>query len=512
MKTLNLRPLVRAIFGTRLSNRELGRQHGVAHNTVARYKELINSNHYQLETLMAMGEEELQALFGKRKTGSTHFRQPDFAHIDKELERPGVTQQLLWVEYKQQDPDTGYEISRFNDLYLQWKKKQRYSMRLEYAPGERGWVDFSGTRMEWVDPDTGEVHPMELFIATTGTSGLLYVLAVPSQKTEHWIYAHVNWFEFLGGVPETVVPDNLKAAVIKAGSEPVLNRAYEDMAEHYNTHILAARSRRPKDKALVEGAVLIFKRWGIAKLRNRVFHSAAELNAAIAECVEVINNRRMRRYKQTRRERFEALDRPALLPLPARYEYCDWISSVRVPHDYHVNVKGHYYSVPHRYIKELVSVRCTVDTVEILSGNQRIASHPRSYIIGAKTTNPDHLMEQHRAWAEHTRERYLDWAKQIGVSALQLVTRIFEGAKEPAALKSSSALQPLQRKYGADRFERACAKALAIQSPSVKSVRSILQHGLEAPNEDTDTHHHIPAHGNVRGADYYQNQESHHAQ
>lgn len=147
MKNLNLRPLVRAIFGTRLSNRELGRQHGIAHNTISRYKELIHTNSYELESLMAMGEEDLQALFRKRKAGSSKLRLPDFAYIDKELGRPGVTQQLLWIEYKQQDPDTGYEISRFNDLYFQWKKKQRFSMRLAYAPGERGWVDFSGTRM-----------------------------------------------------------------------------------------------------------------------------------------------------------------------------------------------------------------------------------------------------------------------------------------------------------------------------------------------------------------------------
>ena len=512
MKNLNLRPLVRAIFGTRLSNRELGRQHGIAHNTISRYKELIHTNSYELESLMAMGEEDLQALFRKRKAGSSKLRLPDFAYIDKELGRPGVTQQLLWIEYKQQDPDTGYEISRFNDLYFQWKKKQRFSMRLAYAPGERGWVDFSGTRMEWVDPDTGEVHPMELFVASVGTSSLLYVLAVSSQKTEHWIHAHVNWFDYLGGVPETVVPDNLKAAVIKAGNEPVLNRAYQDMAEHYDTHILAARSRHPKDKALVEGSVLIFKRCGIAKLRNRVFHSAAELNAAIAECVEVINTRVMRRYNQTRRERFEALDKPALLPLSVRYEYCDWLGPVRVPLDYHVNIKGHYYSVPHRYIKELVNARCTVDTVEILSGNQRIASHPRSNVIGAKTTNRDHLMEQHRAWADHTRERYLGWAKQVGMSALQLVTQIFEGNKEPAALKACSNLQPLLRKHGEERFEQACAKALAIHSPSVKSVRSILQHGLETTHEEIDANHQIPIHGNVRGADYYQNQEFHHAQ
>ena len=509
----DLRTAIRLVLSTTLSNRDIGPQVGVVYNTIRRYRQIAQENDYQLDELLVLSDAELAAKFNKGASSSTGKRLPDWAYVHRELQRKGVTRTLLWLEYKEEDPDpdTSYELSRFNELYAVWAGKHSLSMRQQYDPGERGWADFSGTRMQWVDPNTGECHVVELFLSSISVSGLLFALAVPSQKQEHWIHAHCEWYEFLGGVPKITVPDNLKSAVQKPGRDALLNPAYLDMAEHYGTLILPARSRKPKDKATVEGAVLIFLRWGIARLRNRVFHSLAELNAAIRECVDIINNRVMRRYQQSRRERFDAIDRPALLELPSRYTYGEWFGPLRVPPDYHIPVKGHFYSVPYRLVQQEVHARCTSTTVEILSDRTRIASHLRSEVMGSKTTDRAHMPEHHLAWADHTPERYLQWAKGIGPQALAVVDKLLDDARHPAgALNACATLQKLARTHGQQRFELACAKALAIHSPNPKSIRSILQNKLEEKSEDRTSQQPIPPHANVRGAGYYQNQEPPH--
>lgn len=504
----DLRTAIRLALGTTLSNREIGRQLDIAYNTIRRYRKLATSD--ELDDLLQLTDAELYAKFNKRTERIASKRLPDWAYIHRELQRKGVTKSLLWTEYKEEDPETGYELSRFNELYLEWAGRHAVSMRQQYEPGERGWVDFSGTKMRWVDPATGECHDDEIFVGSVSTSGYLFALAVPSQRQEHWIHAHCEWYAALNGVPKLTVPDNLKSGVLKAGREPVLNPAYVAMAEHYDTIILPARSRRPKDKAVVEGGVLIFLRWAIARLRNRVFHSRTELNVAIAECVDIINDRVMRRYKKSRRELFDEYDKPALLPLPERYEYGEWIGPMRVPPDYHVAVKGHFYSVPYRLVQQEVFARCTPSTVEFLRDRQRIASHPRSEVVGAKTTDRSHMPEHHLSWADHTPERYQQWAKGVGSQAAKIVHELLHEARRPAAaLNACSALQALCRKHGSERFELACAKALAIASPTPKSIRSILQKRLEGQAEGRPPQKRLPLHGNVRGADYYQ--ESSHA-
>lgn len=483
----------------------MGRELGISYNTVRRYRELIKEHGIDLANLESLNETQLRLKFNRQGHRGQFKRVPDWSYVHRELQRKGVTRTLLWVEYKEEDPASAYELSRFNELYVEWAGKLPLSMRQQYEPGERGWADFSGTTMYWVDPTTGESHHTEIFIGSAGVGGLLFALGVPSQKQDHWIHAHCEWYEALGGVPRITVPDNLKSAVQKAGSDPVLNPAYADMAEHYGTVILPARARKPKDKAVVEGGVLLFLRWGIARLRNRLFHSEAELNGAIKECVRIINDRVMRGYQQSRRERFESIDRPALLPLPARYEFGDWVGPLRVPLDYHIAVKGHFYSVPYRLVHQSVTARCTPTVVEILHGRNRVASHVRSDALGRKSTHRAHMPEHHLAWADHTPERYKDWAQRVGPGALSVVERLLADARHPAAaLNACGTLQKLERKYTAERFELACGKALSIHSPTVKSIRSLLQHQLEGKAETLPTSNDMPVHTNVRGAGYYQ--------
>lgn len=508
MKTGKLVTAIRLILTTTSGNREIGREAGVSYNTVRRYREAIADRKLLREDLEGLSEDALESIFNKRVGTKSKKRPPDWTYIHRELQRKGVTRTLLWMEYKEEDPGTAYGLSQFNQLYAQWAGKHRLSMRQQHDPGERGWVDFSGTTMSWVNPNTGEVHDAQVFVASTGVSGLLYAFAVPSQKQEHWIEAHCQWYEFLGGVPRITVPDNLKSAVQKSGRDPILNPAYLDMAEHYGTFILPARSRTPQDKSKVENAVLIFLRWGIARLRKKVFHSLAEVNIAISECVEVINRRPMRLYQQSRRERFDAIDKAALMPLPVRYQYAEWYGPYRVPPDYHIKIKNHFYSVPYRLVQQEVHARCTPSTVEIICDRTRIASHSRSEVVGGKTTERGHMPEHHLAWADHTPERYLTWAQTIGPKALIVIERLLSDARHPAgALNACANLQKLARKYTAQRFERACIKAIEIQSTTVKSIRSILQHGLESRHGEIPRQGRLPMHPNIRGADYYQDQE-----
>jgi transposase len=509
----DLRTAIRLVLSTTLGNREIGRQLAISYNTIRRFRKVIEENNYQLDDLTKLTDTDLYAKFNKVRSHSKQTRMPDFAHIHRELQRKGVTRSLLWLEYKEQDPETAYGLSRFNELYAGWAGKHVLSMRQQYSPGERGWADFSGTKMYWTDTTTGEIHDVEVFVASVSVSGLLFALAVPSQKQEHWIHAHCEWYEFLGGVPQITVPDNLKAAVQKPGRDPILNPAYLEMADHYETIVLPARSRKPKDKATVEGGVLIFLRWAIARLRNRVFHSLSEINVAIVECVEIINNRQMRRYKQSRRERFDQIDKPELHPLQSRYEYGEWIGPMRVPPDYHIAIKGHYYSVPYRLVQQEVYARCTPTTVEFLKEKTRIASHLRSEVVGDKTTDNAHMPEHHRAWAEHTPEHYQQWANSVGPQTSLVIEQLLNAARHPAgALNACSALQKICKKNGKDRFELACGKAIAIHSPTPKSIRSILQNRLEGQVKESEPQWPIPQHVNVRGASYYQNKESTHVE
>lgn len=512
MKQDKLVTALRLILTTSASNRQIGRDVDLAYNTIRRYRMLLEQHALTLEDVEALDESARQALFNRRGATRGEKRTPDWSHIHRELQRKGVTRTLLWLEYRDEEPDTAYELSRFNDLYRAWAGAQALSMRQQYDPGERGWADFSGTPMWWVDPATGERNRAEIFVAATGVAGLLFATAIPSQRVEHWVEAHCRWFDFVGGVPRITVPDNLKSAVLRAGSEPVLNPSYLAMAEHYGTVILPARSRRPKDKALAEGGVLVFLRWVIARLRNRVFHSLDELNSGIAECLDLINDRTMRRYRQSRRDRFEQIDRPALLPLPVRYEFGEWVGPIRVPSDYHVPIHGHYYSVPYRLVQQQVHARCTPSVIEIVSQNVRVASHVRSELVGGKTTDRAHMPEHHLAWVDHTPERYLGWAQGVGSNAVAVVQSMLDGARQPAAaLNACGNLQKVARKHGAERFELACGRALAIKSPTVKSIRSILQNGLERHETASAMTPSLPSHGNVRGPNYYADQEMSHA-
>jgi len=340
-------------------------------------------------------------LFPSSLTGQKR-NMPPFEYLYNELKKKHTTLLLLWLEYRENNPD-GYQYSQFCVRYRAWVKTLEVSLRQDYKAGEKLFVDFAGDTIPVHDQATGTVTPAYLFVATMGASNYTYAQAVPSQDLFVWISLHINAFQFLGAVPMITVPDNLKAGVSRpCRYEPDLNPTYQDMASHYGTTIIPARVAKPKDKAKVESAVLIAERWIIASLRNHTFFSIEELNKAIREKLVEMNGRNLQKMKVSRKELFESIDKPAMKPLPERrYEYAEW-EKPRVNIDYHVEVRRHYYSVPYQLKGEHVDARITARTVELFFKGKRVAAHVRGYAPFKHSTLTEHMPESHRRYLERT--------------------------------------------------------------------------------------------------------------
>jgi transposase len=431
--------------------------------------------------------------------------QPAWPRIHAELRRPGVTLLLLWEEYRAGQPD-GYGYSRFCDLYAEWRGRLSATMRQTHPAGERLFVDYAGQTVDVVDGATGEVRPAQIFVAALGASNLTYAEARWTQSLPDWIGCHVGAFAFFGGVAGQIVCDNLKAGVTAAcRHEPGINRAYQEMAAHYGTAVLPARVRRPRDKAKVEVAVQVVQRWVLARLRHRRFFSLAELNGAIRGLVAELNNRPMRHLGGSRRALFEAIERPALLPLPAEpYAYAEW-RRCRAGLDYHVEVHGHFYSVPHRLLREAIEARVTDRTVELFHRGTRVASHVRSPRQHRHTTVPEHMPSAHRRHAEWTPARLLREAAAVGPATVALVERILTTKPHPEqGFRACLGILRLARGYGPGRLEAACQRGLDIGARSYGSVLSILRNGLDRAFRSEPVPDEPPVrHGNIRGGGYY---------
>lgn len=458
----------------------------------------------------ALSDEELDARMYPPPVLNGEARpEPNPAAIHLELRRTGVTLRLLHEEYVAANPRGAYGYTKFVALYNAWADRLKVTMRQVHKAGEKCFVDYSGKRPSIVDAKTGTRTEVELFVAVMGASNYTYVEATATQRSADWIASHVRLVEFLGGTPHALVPDQLKSGVVLASRyEPGIQRTYEEWSQHYATTVLPARPIKPRDKAKVEGGVLIAQRWILARLRNVTCFSLDELNEHIAALVADLNNRVMKRYGKSRRELFEDLDRPALIGLPAdRFLHGDW-SRAQVRLDYHVPVDHHDYSVPYQRATDEVEIRVSAATVEVFYKNKRCASHVRSFERGGTTTNLDHLPASHRKYAEESDEGFEAWATTIGPHALALVRVILTERPHPEhGLRSCRGLKSLTRTYAPDRLEAACARALVAGARSYLNVESILKCGLDQqPLVEPQPSHELPPsldHENIRGADYY---------
>ena len=457
----------------------------------------------------ALSEEELEARLYPPPSGTEPRPQPPSpAAIHIELRRKGVTLRLLHEEYFLADPN-GYGYTKFVELYNEWAERQRVVMRQVHKAGEKCFVDYSGKKPTIVDQETGARIEVELFVAVMGASNYTCVEATATQRSADWIASHVRLVELLGGAARAFVPDQLKSGVVIASRyEPGIQRTYEEWSQHYSTTILPARPLKPRDKAKVEGGVLIAQRWILARLRNITCFSLDELNEHIAALVVDLNNRVMKRYGKSRRQLFEELDRPELTPLPSdRFIHGDW-SKAQVKLDYHVNVDHHDYSVPYQRATDEVDIRLSAATVEVFYKNKRCASHVRSFEYGGTTTDPAHMPTSHRKYAEESDAGFEDWATEFGPHTLALVRAILIERPHPEhGLRSCRGLKTLTRRYTHDRIEAACERALVAGARSYTNVESILKHGLDQLPLTEPVQSDEPAeardHENIRGADYY---------
>ncbi len=379
---IKIKEILRQKWQLQRSHREVARSLGVSAGVVgATLRRAATAGLTEWGEVDSLDEGGLaQRLYGRPAEPTRPL--PDCPYIHAERRRPGVTLQLLHHEYLERHP-LGYQYTRFCDLYRDWLKRRRLSMRQVHRGGEKMFIDFSGQRPSVVAPKTGEVVEVELFVAVLGASSYTYAEAIASQRLPCWIRAHSNALEYFGGSPSVYVPDNLKSAVIRACRyEPLVQRTYHEMARHYGAVVIPTRPYKPKDKAKVEVAVQVAERWILAVIRNETFWSLNELNVRILELLEILNDKKMRTYGASRRELFERLDKPHLLPLQTRFAYAEW-QRCTVHIDYHVDVGGHFYSVPFalRIDDKHPEARVTATTVEFLSKGRRVASHARVFAV-----------------------------------------------------------------------------------------------------------------------------------
>lgn len=500
------REIVRLLNYADLSHRTIGKLAGVSHNTVRALRDQLALTGESWATLEDLDD---PAFARRLQTGSAiagpRKATPEWQAVHEQLRRPDMTLELLWQEFREQEPN-GVSYAQFTRHYRTWLKKQKLSMRQVHIPGDKLFVDFCGRTMPIVDQATGSISHAQVFVATMGCSGYLYAVAVASQTTGDWLHCHVQALAHLNGVPRFVVPDNLKAAVITSQREQLqLNRAYAELADHYGFTILPARPRKPQDKSLAEVGVQIVQRWVLARLRHQTFFSLDELNKQLKYWMAQLNQRTTRTYPKSRLARFREIDLPALVDLPERhYDFHQWRYQVRVGADYHVEYERHQYSVPYQYAHQVVDLRINVDWLEIVCQRRVIATHRRSNTSGVSTL-PEHLAPNHRHFQEGQPQALLGWAKQVGPATETFVLRNLEERQQFATgLRAMVSLRHMLRKeqLSTARLESACAYALMLGTLSVTRLQAILRNEADlrrAPSQSA-----APVeHANIRGAAYY---------
>jgi len=505
LRMRQIREVLRLRFERGLSQREISRAIASGVGTVCEYLRRAKQAGLSWPLPEELDDAALEAkLFAELCRAFAPKAPPDCALLHRELRRKGVTLQLLHLEYLEANPG-GYRYTQFCELYKRFREKLHPTMRQVHRAGEKVFVDFSGKKPEIVDPATGEVREVELFVGVLGASNYTYAEALESQELPQWIGAHVRMLEYFGGSPELFVPDNLKSGVTRACRyEPGVNRSYEEMARHYGAAVVPARSGHARDKAKVESGVLLAQRWILAALRNRTFFSLAELNEAIREKLLVLNSRPMQKLGVSRRELFETLDRPALKSLASnRYELASW-KLVTVNIDYHVEVERNYYSVPFQLVREKVEARHTGTTVEVFFKGKRVASHARLTGKGKYSTQCEHMPRSHREHAQWTPSRIISWATKSGPATGRVVAKILETKPHPEqGYRACLGIMRLGRTHGEVRLEAACRRVERLGAYSYRTVKNVLSSGADRLPLEEGPVSITPEHPNIRGEAYY---------
>lgn len=509
-----IKEILRLKYACGLSERQIAESCRIGKTTVGQYLQRAVAAGLSWPLPAELDEEALEARLFAQPLAPPGRLLPDWAEVQQEMRRKGVTRYLLWQEYKAKHPE-GIAYPTFTVLYRQWLGQCDVVMRQEHKAGEKLYVDYAGMTLPITDPTTGEITDGQVFVAVLGASNYSYAEVTSSQNLENWLASHRHALEFFGGVPELVVPDNLKVGVKSpCRYEPEVNPSYAELAAHYGFAVLPARVRKPRDKAKVETGVQIVERRILAALRNHTFFSVREANEAMRVELSKLNAQPFQKLSGSRRSLFAEIDQPALKPLPKEpFMLATW-TKARVNVDHHVEVAGHYYSVPYRYSRQQVEVRLTATTIEVFYKGKRIASHTKAADLsrnkGRHTTISEHMPDAHRRHAGWTPARLIHWAQKVGPNTAAVVEHILASRPHPEqGFRSCLGIMRLAKSYPPERVEAACARAAPLGTYSYKSVQSILKHNLDQQplldltktREDTTAPN---AHRNLRGASYYQ--------
>lgn len=483
---------------------------GISRNTVKKYLRLIEVKGYNYQELLEKEDEQLDALLAdpdhvSQERHDTLLKL--FPSIEKELKRTGVNRWVIWGEYKEKHPD-GYSYAQFCRYLRDWKNTHAATMHFEHQPGDKLFIDFTGKKLQWIDPQTGEVNYAEVYVALLGYSQLTFVQALTSQKKEDFIEATENALHFFGGVPQVLVPDNLKSAVTKASKyEADLNTDFADFANHYSTSVLPARSYKPRDKALVENAVKIIYSRIYAPLRDRIFYSLEELNQAVADVLESHNHKPFQKVKQSRWEKFDEQEKEKLMPLATdRYEMKRF-KSLTVMKNCHVHLSEdkHYYSVPYRYIGKKVKMVYSGSTVSFFYNKERIAFHKRNPKQFGYSTVKEHLPSSHQFVSDWNPDKFLSWAAGIDPIIKDYIQKILQSKIYPEqAYRSCVGILAQEKRVGKQRLIKAVERAIHYGAYNYKIIDRILKGGMDRLAEDSAKQVSLPFHENIRGADNYQ--------
>ena len=506
-----IKEVLRLHYEAHLSERQIAHACRVSRSTVQRYLERTAAANLDWPLPQSLDDSQLDRLLFPPTQAPTEGRQPpkpqpDFTRVHQELKaNKSVTLQLLWEEFVEQHPE-GAHYSWFCEQYRDWARHLDVVLRQDHRAGEKTFVDHAGDTILVIDPTTGQPRSAYVFVAVLGASNYTYAEATWTRSLPDWIGSHTRALGFFGGATRLIVPDQWKAGVDRPCYwDPELNRTYQEWATHNGVAIVPARPGHARDKAKVEQGVLLVQRWIVAALRKRQFFSLAQVNDAIAELIGKLNQRPFRKLPDSRLELYQKLDRPALQPLPPRpYAFAEW-KKERVRLDYHVEVDGHYYSVPYQLAQQPVEIRYTATTVEVLYRGKRVASHARSWDKPGTTTEASHQPKSHQRYREWTPTRLLEWAEAIGPFTRRLVEAMLVHKPHPeAGYRTAMGLRPLARQYGDERLEAAATRAVRFKLYRLENIRSILKTRLDQqplPMLVTDAE--PVAHDNIRGAAYY---------
>lgn len=493
------------------SKLQIAFQTGISRNTLKKYLKSFTQHKLTFAEISTLSDKDLEELFVKPEekpaTEKLQTLLALFPSLDKELKKKGVTRQLLWEQYRKAHPD-GLGLSQFKHYLAQWKAQTSPTMRMEHKAGDKLYVDFAGDKLGLVHEQTGELTEVEVFVAILGASQLTYVEAVGSQGKEDFIAACENALHYCGGVPQAIVPDNLKSAVTKSSKyEPTLNETFLDFAQHYATAILPARAYRPRDKALVENAVKLTYSRIYARIRGTTYHTLPQLNIAIGTALEEHNNALLKGRHYSRRGQFEEVERTALMPLPPlRYELkkCLYATVAKNGH-VALSTDKHYYSVPYRYIGKKVKLLFSPHSVEIYYNYQRIALHGRVKVPYHYTTEKEHLASAHRFVAEWTPQKFISWAEKIHQDVKLYIIEVLQRKQHPEqAYKACIGILSFAKKVGNERLAGACRRALSYGVYNYKTIQAILEKELDKKDAPEETDHlRMPLHDNIRGENYY---------